>query len=30
LKEAMAWAMIVSAGRARNFALSFKDELGFE
>jgi hypothetical protein len=30
LKEAVALGIIVSAGRARNFVLGLKDELGIE
>ena len=30
LKEATAYAIMVSAGRARNFAMGFAEELGLE
>jgi hypothetical protein len=30
LKEAIAYAIMVSAGRARNFALGFEEELGIK
>jgi len=30
MREAIAYGIMVSAGRARNFALNFEKELGFK